>query len=150
MKTFILSIILCGLMAFTSCTSEKNESTNKAEETDLKAAERVRPASSGGTTVAYFSYTNELTIADTLISVNSTVAGMTQVHESYETEDGMMGMREQKNIIVDGGETLIFKQGGLHIMLMQLNRNLSEGDTVEVDLMFARSGEVKERIPVKN
>ena len=75
-------------------------------------------------------------------------AAMAQVHESYETEDGMMGMREQKEVIVQPGEELRFRQGGLHIMLMNTNRELALGDSVQLGLNFSNAGVVEKKLPV--
>ena len=75
---------------------------------------------------------------------------MTQIHESYTTEDGLAGMREKKEIVVHSDETLVLKQGGLHVMLMNLKKDLSENDSVEVALEFTKAGTVKLKLPVQN
>lgn len=111
--------------------------------------ERVRPAASGGTSAAYFSYSNNLNKPDTLISVNSLIARETQVHESYETEDGMMGMREQKEVIIPSGGSVVFKQGGLHVMMMDLREDLSAGDSVRIELELKLAGKVSTVLQVK-
>ncbi|MEX0723483.1 MAG: copper chaperone PCu(A)C [Gracilimonas sp.] len=148
MKLFRHVTFLAVLGVMISCESEQRNVEGKTEGTGEEIENRVRPASSGGTSAAYFSYINSLDNADTLIAVNSEIAGLTQVHEAYETEDGMMGMREQKQVIVASGEEIIFEQGGLHIMLMRLEQDLKEGDSVRVDLEFARAGMVSKMLPV--
>ncbi|SMO71377.1 Copper(I)-binding protein [Gracilimonas mengyeensis] len=110
--------------------------------------EWVRPAVKAGTSAAYFNYINELTIADTLLGVESMMAGITQVHESFKDADGMMAMKHKENVRVPAGDTLRFTQGGLHIMLMQLNEDLTEGDSVEVQLQFRQAGTFTKRLPV--
>lgn len=110
----------------------------------------VRPAISGGNSAAYFSYINPLDVADTLIYVHASKAELTQLHESFKTEDGLMGMREQKNVVVQPADTIIFKQGGLHIMLIQLREDLNAGDSVKIELGFSKAGVVTKEISVKN
>lgn len=149
MKTTVLPAIIIGLMVFPACQKEQKNHVQDVKEERNLIQERVRPAASGGTTAAYFQYTNTLEVADTLISVQASFARMSQVHESYETEDGMMGMREQKNMVLSPGETLTFKQGGLHIMLMSLKRELAAGDTVTIEMKLAHAGVILKKLPVK-
>jgi copper(I)-binding protein len=143
MKKAIAISVFVGVMFFSACSNDK-----PMEEQTEQYTERVRPSGTGGTSAAYFSYTNSLQTADTLLSVTAAFAGMAQVHESYETEDGMMGMREQKNIKVQPGEQLRFKQGGLHIMLMNIKEGLAVGDSVEIHLKFSQVGQISKRLPV--
>jgi|AntRauTorckE6833_2_1112554.scaffolds.fasta_scaffold00407_17 copper(I)-binding protein len=149
MKLFRKLIFLAVITVVISCEAEQKSAESESDVTIEDMGNWVRPASSGGTSAAYFRYTNSLDNADTLKAVNSEVAGLTQVHEAYETEEGMMGMREQKEVIVASGEEIFFKQGGLHIMLMSLGRDLKEGDSVRVDLEFARAGKVSKVLAVK-
>lgn len=136
-------IIVALLPVLISCGEEKEQVMESEVE------ERVRPAASGGTSAAYFTYSNSLDIPDTLTSVNSSVARAIQVHESYETEDGMMGMREQEQVAIPAGERLFFKQGGLHIMLMDVREDLSPGDSVTVELEFKQAGKISKTLPVQ-
>lgn len=141
----VLRILLLGVILLSSCTKQESPADQKVEEIQ----ERVRPAAKGGTSAAYFVYINNLEEPDTLLSVQASFAGMAQVHESFETEDGMMGMREQKEIIVMPGEELKFRQGGLHVMLMNLQEDLSIGDSVEVILNFSQTGLLTKRLSIQ-
>ncbi len=145
MKKIVL-FILVGTMMVSACQSKQENTKGDPVE---QMRERVRPASSGGTSAAYFNYTNTLGVADTLKSIDASFAGMSQVHESYKTEDGMMGMREQKNVVIRPGETLTFKQGALHVMLMRLDQDLTEGDSVTIHMELARAGLVSKKLPVQ-
>lgn len=139
----LLAIAILPLVI--SCGSDNEGVKDEAQNYE----ERVRPAASGGTSAAYFTYENSLNTADTLLSVKSDIAVLTQVHESYETEEGMMGMREQNEVGISPGEVLVFKQGGLHVMLMRLKKDLLEGDSVRIELEFAKAGLVTKILPVK-
>ncbi|MGN8225660.1 copper chaperone PCu(A)C [Gracilimonas sp. BCB1] len=148
MKKITYLLFIGGMILSVACTGNKAEKEMMNEQPE-EVRERVRPAASGGTSAAYFVYTNLLTKADTLLSVEADFAEMVQVHESYETEGGMMGMREQKEVIVQPAGEIRFKQGGLHIMLMGLNQELKDGDSVAVRLEFAAAGEVVKKLPVQ-
>lgn len=149
MKYLIFISFLTGLAAATSCNSEnkKNEVHSKDFSPDIEVY--ARPAAAGGTSAAYFVYKNSLSVPDTIVSVGSPQAGMTELHESYETEGGLMGMREHKNVVIGPGESIMFQQGGLHIMLMQLNENLTTGDSILVKIEFKQAGIISTMIPVK-
>lgn len=121
----------------------------KERKSEQGVQERVRPAASGGTSAAYFVYQNKFDKPDTLISVSSEVSSLTQIHESYKSEDGMMGMREQKEVVISSGEKLIFKQGGLHIMLIDLQEDLNSGDSVAVELEWKVAGRVSKKLLVQ-
>ena len=147
-KTIFVTVIL-GLILTSACTTEKADSEKSARKKPDSVEERVRPAASGGSSAAYFTYANSLNKADTLKWVEADFAAIAQVHESYKTEDGMMGMREQKEVVVQPGQKIQFRQGDLHIMLMGLNKELNTGDSVVVRLSFALAGEVLKKLPVK-
>lgn len=150
MKNIAFFIILGTVTVFSACHSKQEKpKASPEEESTGQFIDRVRPAASGGTSAAYFTYKNTLDVADTLKSVSTSFAGMSQVHESYKTEDGMMGMREQKNVVINPGQNLTFKQGGLHIMLMSLNKELAAGDSVTVEMEWAKAGVIAKQLPVQ-
>ena len=140
----ILTFLIFSLL---SCTSQKKEVPASA---NVPSSEGwARPAAQGGMSAAYFIYTNPLNMADTLSSLSSNVSMMTQFHESYMTDDGLAGMREMKNHVVESNEQLVLEPGGLHVMLMRLKNDLAEGDSVTIALSFAQAGEVVIIVPVK-
>lgn len=109
----------------------------------------ARPGSEGATSGAYFLITNYDESPDSLVAVNSDIARTVEVHESYEREEGMMGMREIPALEIPAQSTIRFEQGGLHVMLMNLTQPLSEGDMFELTLQFKQNGEQTVEIPVK-
>jgi copper(I)-binding protein len=148
MKGLISGLLIISL-SFAACRSEKRTEP-VAESKDSRIEQRIRPVAAGGTSAAYFSFTNTFGEPDTIIGVKSNIAALTQIHETYETEDGMMGMRERLNIPVQPEETIVFEQGGLHVMLMQLDHDLKTGDSVSVLLQLSKAGEVEINLQVKN
>lgn len=58
--------------------------------------------------------------------------------------DAMMGMREMKDgLELPAGEEVSLEPGGYHVMLLELQAPIVEGDTIPVTLMFERAGEVQ-------
>lgn len=109
----------------------------------------VRPGKAGMMSAAYFNLKNGTAYTDTLLSISSDVTSNTQIHESYQTEEGLMGMREQEFVILPSNKTTAFKQGGLHVMIIQPNQDIAEGDSVTFTLKFSTSKELKVKLPVK-
>ena len=130
--------VILLLIFVTACGNKKEDETPSGS---LDAEDRwVRPAMSGGNTTAYFSYTNTLDVSDTLQSMESNAASEVQVHESYRTEDGMMGMREIEEIILKAGEILRLEPGGFHMMLIDLNVDIRPEDSVSIILNWKIAG----------
>lgn len=145
MKSTLL--IIFGFLMLIACGESPKKESNALLETQ-EPINWARPGAQSQMSGAYLVYNNPLSIADTLVSVNSNVAKMTQIHESYTTEDGLAGMREMKQIIIEPQGSLTLKRGGLHIMLMNLKSDLSAGDSVRVELTFTQAGEVNLSLPV--
>ena len=110
----------------------------------------ARPANAGMMTAAYFSITNNESYADTLLSVRYSNAADTQIHESFEAEDGMMGMRPVESVAIPSGERVKLKPGGIHIMIIRPEMNLSEGDTIDLELAFSSEEVRLIRVPVRS
>lgn len=109
----------------------------------------ARPGSEGRMSAAYFLITNFDDLPDTLLSANSNIAQLTEIHESYERDDDMVGMREVGTVEIPGESTVRFEQGGLHVMLIQLTEPLVDGDSFELSLEFAGHGEIVVNVPVR-
>ena len=157
-RTIKIFFIAFLLISFFSCASEQSEQTTSesTEEIELPSEgleitdARARPGREGGNSAIYMNILNGSTKADTLVSLASPVAGMTEVHESFEQEGGMMGMRPIDIVVAPARDILPLKPGGLHVMLMQLNQALTEGDSIEFSVHFANAGEKNLTVPVQS
>ena len=73
---------------------------------------------------------------DRLMGASSPVAGRTEVHE-MTMNGGVMRMREQKDgVALPAGKPVALAPGGYHIMLMDLQKPLTAGQTITVQLRF--------------
>jgi copper(I)-binding protein len=86
--------------------------------------------------------------ADRLVSVSTPLTRMAQVHES-SMEGGMMRMREVPGIAIPPGQTVTFKPGGYHVMLMELKAPLKAGETFPLTLTFEHAAPVTVSVPVR-
>ncbi len=101
----------------------------------------IRPGAEKMATALYFTLENNGSEADTLYAVETDIAKMVQIHETY-TDGDMMGMREISEIIVEPESSVKLEPGGKHIMVMRLKRDIHKGDEIEFKLHFQRAGEI--------
>jgi len=78
---------------------------------------------------------------DRLTGASSPVASKVELHETV-MDQGVMKMREIKEMPVPAGGKVTLQPGGLHLMLMNLKQPLKEGETVSVTLVFEKAGAV--------
>ena len=85
---------------------------------------------------------------DTLIAATSDIAGTTEIH-TMEMDGDVMRMSElEDGLPIPAGETVTLAPGGFHLMFMQLNTPLVEGETVSVTLTFEAAGDVTLDLPI--
>jgi hypothetical protein len=89
--------------------------------------------------------------ADTLVgaSVDSSVAAMTEVHETTMGDDDQMTMQEVEGIEIPADGSVSLEPGGYHIMLMQLAEPLETGAEFTVTLSFEDAGDVDVTVEVR-
>lgn len=138
-----------------SCTPDESEITEQKvfelpESGIVIENAWARPGRVNGVTAVYLELLNGSTETDTLQQISSPVAGLVELHETFDRGDGMMGMRQVEEPIFPAREAMIMQPGGLHIMLMQLNQPLNEGDEVSVTFNFALAGEITITAPVRS
>ena len=102
------------------------------------------PAQMGS--AAYFTIRNSGG-ADKLLSVASPAADAS-LH-STSMDNGVMRMRPLQELDIPAKGTVELKPGGMHVMLMGLKQPLQAGDTLELDLRFEKSGELKVNAEVR-
>ncbi|WP_083750196.1 copper chaperone PCu(A)C [Rhodohalobacter halophilus] len=146
--TTFLFITLLAIGCAGESDTEQQSAEFSGEGVEVEGA-WARPASEGRMSAAYFLISNFNDSDDQLIGVESDVAQLVEIHESYEREEGMMGMREVPEVDLPSQSTVRFQQGGLHIMLIQVTRTLADGDTFELTLHFDNSESQTIEVPVR-
>jgi copper(I)-binding protein len=102
----------------------------------------MRPSSKDMNTAVYAKIKNNSDKADTLYSVSSSLAKVTEIHETYD-KGGSMGMRKVDFIVIPAKKTFELKPGSHHIMLIKLNQDIQKGKKYTVTYKFRRAGEIK-------
>lgn len=88
----------------------------------------------------YLRIVNHGSAADSLLSVSSPAAEQIMMHGG--------DMSAMEVLPIPAGQSLVMEPGGLHLMLMPPTPRLVRGDSVEISLSFAQSGEVTFVVPV--
>ena len=70
-----------------------------------------------------------------LMGASSPVAGIVEVHE-MSMDQGIMRMRAAGRVPLKAGQTIELKPGGLHIMMMDLKKQIKAGESVPLTLSF--------------
>jgi hypothetical protein len=109
----------------------------------------ARPGIAGGNSAIYFVVDNPAGQDDTLLSASSDVAASVELHQSMMSGDGTMNMQPQESVAIPKGQKVEFKPGGLHVMLIGLQRDLNAGDTFKVTLKFQNAGDTTLDVEVR-
>lgn len=109
------------------------ESSQDATEEDMAMA--------SSTSAAYMRIRNQGKQDDRLIAIHSDVSEFVEMHTT-ETRNGVSMMAKVNGIDIPGRRSVSLESGGLHIMLIKLNKDLRPGDSVELTLEFEKSGQI--------
>ncbi len=126
----LLSIVGVGAIALGACAGDRGV----PELVDARIGEPAGPNAA-----MYFIASSER--ADRLIGAASDIAATIQIHETVVNDDGTLGMRQVQALQVSPGSPLVLQPGGLHLMLVDVDR-LEAGSTVVVELEWEAAGVV--------
>ncbi len=101
------------------------------------------------TAALYFSLKNESQETIELIGVSVSVAKQAMFHQTLE-ESGMAKMKHHEHLSVPPGQSLIFRPGGFHVMLMGLQHPIKEGSQVDGKLLDHLKREIPFTATVKS
>lgn len=83
-----------------------------------------------------------------LVEVHSPSAARVELHQMAMQGD-RMAMRQVDQIALPANTVLALASGGYHVMLMDLQRQLKAGETVELSLVFEGKDKHRETVLVK-
>ena len=109
---------------------------------DMAISQPWTRATPGGAKVGagYVTITNRGTAPDRLVGGTAIVSGNVEIHAT-SVADGVMRMRQlEKGIEIRPGETIELKPGGMHLMLMELKKPMTQGERIKGTLVFERAG----------
>ena len=136
----ILVVIFVLSLLPSACTAQEGITVHNAW---------MRPTVQGNNGAAYFILNNHSTDSDELVEVSSDVAEAVEMHESSMAEGtGIMQMNQVFSLPLIERSEVAFEPGGLHIMLVKVNRDLSIGENIELTLHFKNHEDVAVKVSV--
>lgn len=100
------------------------------------------------TAAIYMTMRNEGSTPFSLVKADTSASGMTMLHNTVMEKD-VMKMKHMMRVAIEPGKTATFEPGGMHIMLMSLNRPLIEGETLDLTLSFKKREPIALTVPIK-
>ncbi|SFP91671.1 copper chaperone PCu(A)C [Tranquillimonas alkanivorans] len=83
-----------------------------------------------------------------LTGLSTDLAMMPDIHRTTTDAQGMTSMAPAGELEIASGEAIALEPGGLHVMLMQLQRPMVEGESFALTLEFADGGEMQVDVPI--
>lgn len=135
-----VTIVIPLMALMTGCGSRESAAPQiRAEEVWSRPAIAL-PDEVGGMGVVYLTLINDGEASDRLVSIQSEVAELVEIHGA-RMEKGRMTMQAVAGgFRIPAKGRVEFKSGGYHLMLMRLKRNLEHGDRFKLVLNFEKSG----------
>lgn len=151
MNKFIFILIIVTSLFFNIGCSTKDKKTTTNFDVEKKKNIEIQntwmtPAAKNRNSSVYFTIINNSDNTDTLFGAISNLSQITELHETYERTEDILGMRTIKHVIVPANSTFNFSPGGFHVMLVGLITNLPIDASGEITLKFKTAGTVT--IPV--
>ena len=84
----------------------------------------------------------------TLIGLRSDLAMMSEVHRVTTDTQGVSSMAPAGDVVVAPGESVAIAPGVMHVMLMNLQRPMREGEAFPLTLTFSDGGEATVEVPI--
>ena len=133
---FLLIFSFCNLLIFSSNLNAEISVENEWA--------RVTPSGTGS---VYMKIKNNGNSEDKLLSASSDKAGMVMIHRSIREGNISKMIHIHDGIAIPGNSEVSLKPGDYHLMLMDLDKNLSLGDKISIVLNFEKN-DYLEIIPV--
>jgi periplasmic copper chaperone A len=148
MNRFAFSLLtLCATVSLTPAVAQ----ADAASTMEITEAAWVRATPPNRTiTAGYLAIRNTGSESHRIVGAASPVAGRAELHTHvHDHATGMMQMRHLDAIELPAGETVRLAPGGLHIMLMDLDRDLQPGMNVPLTLELDDGSRLELEAPVR-
>lgn len=141
MMSFKMKSLIAGI--FLSLATQASAASLEVKDAYARAMPAGQPNSA-----AFMQLDNTTNEARALISAQSSVAGVVELH-THVQEAGVMQMRKIDQIEIPASASTQLAPGGLHIMLINLQQELSEGSEIDLQLTLDNGEVLDLQIPVK-
>jgi copper(I)-binding protein len=135
--SFTLLLITIAIVSAQCGATAKPQQSSGPQIKVMEPWSRPSPMMAGNGAV-YMMLMNEGDSADALLSAETDVAEVVELHET-KMEGDVMKMSPVSKIEVPAGGSATLKPGGLHVMLINLKQKLTPGEKIELTLNFEKS-----------
>lgn len=143
MKFFTFLLASFALISLSACLPDNQKTSEElATMPVIKISNAYAFATMPGapTAAAFMIINNNSDFDDTLISTESKVAEITEIHENMiDPDDGTMMMRKIKTLSLPASEKVVLEPKGYHIMFIKLKKPLTMGSSFPLTLNFENS-----------
>ncbi|HBS05325.1 MAG TPA: hypothetical protein DEA96_10185 [Leptospiraceae bacterium] len=129
------------LLWITSCSLCCTPGTIEVDDAYMPTPLNTRAAA------VYLRITNNSELGAILTGGRADIASRVEVHRTEELE-GLVKMKRLSETLVPAGDTVEFRPGALHLMLLDLNRIPEPGTEIELTLTFKHQPDRVIKIPV--
>ena len=164
LRLFAVGLLALSAIAGAACGGDDDDSGDATAPAATATKAATTPAAVAGTisienpfarattndvSAVFMTVKNSGSTADRLVNakVDPAIAGTVEVHETV-TQGATSKMQKVAGIDIPANGSAELKSGGYHIMLMNVKREIKEGETLEVTVVFEKAGEVKVKAPV--
>ena len=88
----------------------------------------------------YMTLKNDGQSDDILVGAKTDAAKTVELHETKMDENDVMRMQPVPNIPIPAGGSVTLQPGGLHVMLIDMQKELAPGDKISLTLTFEKAG----------
>lgn len=131
------SLFLFCLLVQTSTASSSPEFFNKNDVT-ISHAVIHKPYSGAKSASGYLVFKNSQEKTITLLGVTLPI-GNTMIHQTTTEKNGVVKMEHLTRLDIPADTTVSFKPGGLHIMIIGLNRSLTVGEKIPAKIKLTNA-----------
>ena len=141
-------LIVLAALLLPACFANANE--YKAAELEIAHPWSQELPPNAPTVAAYFVIHNSGKSADRLLSVDSPIAGLAQLHEHVKQND-LMKMQQVPSVEIPAGGEVTFAPMAYHVMLLELKDRslLSDGKRFPLTMHFEKAGDVTVEVTVQ-
>lgn len=141
-------LIVLAVLLLPACFANAHE--YKAGELEIAHPWSQELPPNAPTVAAYFVIHNSGKTADRLLSVDSPIAGVAQLHEHVKQND-LMKMQQVPSVEIPAGGEVTFAPMAYHVMLLELKDRslLSDGKRFPLTMHFEKAGDVTVDVAVQ-
>ena len=98
--------------------------------------------------VAYMTLQNNGAEPVVVTGLRTNLAMMPMIHASTTDAQGVTRMSHMEEVEIKAGEAVALEPGGLHVMLMDLQHPMVEGESYALSVIFADGTEATVEVPI--